>query len=76
MAALTEEEILEEEDSLDRDLNAQVSEQPSAGANQIKEVTNPGQMEASGDPTKGSTVVEDTPIQASPPAIQDLTAEE
>lgn len=76
MTALNEEVIVEEEDSLDRELNAHVSEQPGAVADQIDEVTNPGQKETSGGPNEESTVVEDTPAQASPLAIQDLTVEE
>lgn len=60
-----------------RGLNAHVSEQPDATADQGDELTSPGQKEASGGLNEGSMIVEDTPTQAaSPPAIQDLTVEE
>lgn len=73
---VVEDEMVEEEDSLDRELNAQVSGQPGVVADQVDKVTNLGQKEASGGPNEESTVVEDTSAQASPPAIQDLTIEE
>ncbi|XP_058181185.1 uncharacterized protein LOC131299615 [Rhododendron vialii] len=62
-------EIAEEEDSLDKELDANVSEQHGVDADQNVEGTNPGQKEASGGPTDGSTVVEDTPAQTSHPLV-------
>lgn len=75
MVALDEEEVVKEEDSLDKELDASVSEQPSVDADQNVEGTNHGQKEASGGLADGSTAAEDTPAQVSPPRIQDLTEE-
>lgn len=55
-----DEPVEEEGDSLDRELNARVSEQPAADAEQGEDVTNLGQKEAGGGPNDDSTVVEDT----------------
>ncbi|KAF7127613.1 hypothetical protein RHSIM_Rhsim11G0011300 [Rhododendron simsii] len=76
MAALNEEEVVEEEDNLDRELNAHVFDQLGAGADLTEEVTNPSQKEASGGHAEDSTVVEDTSAQSFLPAIQYLIAEE
>ncbi|KAF7129768.1 hypothetical protein RHSIM_Rhsim10G0122900 [Rhododendron simsii] len=70
------EELAEEEGgSLDKDLNANVSEQHSTEAEQIGKASNPGQKEASGGSNNGSTVVEDTHAQVTPPPLQDQTIE-
>ncbi|KAF7128983.1 hypothetical protein RHSIM_Rhsim10G0124800 [Rhododendron simsii] len=76
MQCIVEEEITEEKegDSLDRELNAHVSDQLVAYAKQNEEVTNLGQKEASGGPTDESTVAEDTPAQVT--LVQDLTTDE
>ena len=61
MAAQNEEEVLEEEDSLDEELNANIPEQQNAKASQTAERTNTGQKEASVGPTDGSTAAEVDP---------------
>ncbi|KAF7120620.1 hypothetical protein RHSIM_Rhsim13G0133400 [Rhododendron simsii] len=59
---------------LDKKLNANVFEKHGADAVQNVEGTNPGQKEASGGPIDGSTAVEDTGAQTSPPPV--LTVDE
>lgn len=73
-SSVVEEE--EEEGSLDRELNTNVSEQQVADADQVVDMTNLGQKEASDGPTGVSTAVEDTPAQATPPPLQDLIVDE
>jgi dsDNA-specific endonuclease/ATPase MutS2 len=71
MAAQGDDDTVEVEDSLDAELNANVPEQQGADAAQSVEVTNPGQKEASGGPTDGSTAAEVVPDQVPPPSAQD-----
>ncbi|KAF7150001.1 hypothetical protein RHSIM_Rhsim02G0153900 [Rhododendron simsii] len=68
--------VKEEEDSLGRELNANVSEQQVANADQTANMSNPSQREASGGLPDESTSMEDTSAQASPHAVQDLTVDE
>jgi hypothetical protein len=75
MAAQEEDGVVEEEDSLDAALNAATSEQQGADAEQSTEVSNPGQQEAGGGPTDGSTAAEAIPAQT-PTPVQDLTIDE
>ena len=75
MAAQDEDEVVEEEDSLDEGLNANIPEQQNAGADQIAEGINTGQKEASDGPTDGSTAAEAVPAQTSS-AVQNPAADQ
>jgi hypothetical protein len=77
VAEQEEEEVVEEEDSLDAALNAGASEQHGADAEQSTAVSNPGQQEAGGGPTDEGVNAEAVPAQTpTPVAVQDLTVDE
>ncbi|KAF7129126.1 hypothetical protein RHSIM_Rhsim10G0114300 [Rhododendron simsii] len=59
IATPNEEFAEDEEDSLDKELNVNISEQHNANAKQNDEATNPGQKEAGGEPNEESTTAVD-----------------
>lgn len=69
MTAQNKEETMEEEDSLDRELNAQVSEQLGGDGDQTEEVTNPGHKEASGGHSEEGTATENVTAPVPPSAV-------
>lgn len=73
-----EEEHDEGKDSLDKELNAKITEQTAADAVQSDEdVSNPSHKEVSGGNNNAdSTATGDIPVQATPALVQDLTQEE
>lgn len=73
-----EDEIVEgeEEDSLDRELNAHASEQPAAYTEQVEDVTNLGHKEASGGRDDDITVVGDITAEVTLVPVLNLTINE
>lgn len=72
-----EEEHDEGEDSLDKELNAEITKQTAVDAVQSDEdVSNPSHKEVSGENNADNTTTRDIPVQATPAPVQDLTQEE